>query len=67
MVFKLEGLVTVGTLEFTQSSRFVVADHVTLQTVDIGKVLLANTARLRDDKYKTVYQKIEFFKGLFFI
>jgi Tfp pilus assembly protein PilP len=46
MMFKLEGLVTVGALEFTQSSRFVVADHVTLQTVDVGEVLLANTARL---------------------
>jgi hypothetical protein len=46
MMFKLEGLVAVGALEFTQSSRFVVADHVTLQTVDIGEVLLANTARL---------------------
>jgi hypothetical protein len=46
MMFKLEGLVAVGALEFTQSSRFVVADHVTLQTVDVGEVLLANTARL---------------------
>ncbi len=30
VMLKLEGLVTVGALEFAQSSRFVVADHVTL-------------------------------------
>ena len=29
-MLKLEGLVAVGALEFAQSGRFVVADHVTL-------------------------------------
>ena len=50
MVFKLEGLVTVGALEFTQPSRFVVADHMTLQTVHVGKVLLAHAARLNQNR-----------------
>jgi len=46
MVLEFEGLVAVGALEFAQSGRFVVADHVTLQAVHIGKVLLTNAARL---------------------
>lgn len=45
VMFKFEGLVTVGALEFAQSSRFVMADHVSLQTIDVGEVLMANTAR----------------------
>lgn len=52
VVFKLEGLVAVGALEFAQSSRFVVADHVTLEAIDVGKVLLANAARLHQSKEK---------------
>lgn len=51
-MFKFEGLVTVGALEFAQSSRFVMADHVSLQTIDVGEVLMANTARLSNDKKK---------------
>lgn len=46
-MFKLEGLVAVGALEFAQSSRFVVTNHVTLQAVDVGKILLANATRLK--------------------
>ena len=51
-MFKLEGLVAIGALEFAQSSRLVVADHVTLQAIDVGEVLLAHAARLQKPKMK---------------
>lgn len=51
MVFKLEGLLAVGALKLAQSSRFVVTNHVTLQAVDVGEVLLTNAARL-NQKYR---------------
>lgn len=53
MVFKLEGLFAVGALELAQSSRFVVTNHVALQAVDVGEILLTNAARLnRKNKYR---------------
>jgi hypothetical protein len=46
VMLKLERLITVGALEFAQQRRLVVADHVALQAVDVGKVFVANFATL---------------------
>lgn len=56
MVFKFEGLVAIGALELAQSSRFVVTNHVTLQTVDVGEILLTHTTRL-DRRRNQGYEK----------
>ena len=50
VVLELESLLAVGAFEFAQASALVVADHVTLQTVHVGKVLLAHGARLANKK-----------------
>lgn len=47
VVFELEGFVAVVALELPQQCALVMADHVTLQAVHIGKRLVANLARLK--------------------
>lgn len=47
VMFKLEGFVAVVALELPQQCALVVADHVTLQAVNIGERLVANFARLK--------------------
>ena len=46
VVFEFEGFVAVGAFEFTQAGALVVAYHVALQAVDIGKILLTYSATL---------------------
>lgn len=46
VMLEFERLITVGTLELTQQRRFVVGDHVTLETVHVGKLLVAYLAAL---------------------
>lgn len=50
MMLELEGFLTFWTLEFTQHSTLVVADHVTLQPVHVGKGLIAHFACLKQNK-----------------
>lgn len=45
-MLEFEGLVAVGAFEFAESSTLVVTDHVTLEAVHVGKVLLAHATRL---------------------
>ena len=47
MVFELESLSTAGALEPTQDGGVVVADHVALQPVHVGKLLVAHAALLQ--------------------
>lgn len=47
MVFELEGFTTFRTLELTEVCTFIMADHVTLQTVNIGEGLVTDCADLR--------------------
>lgn len=46
VVLELERLVAVGALEFAQQRRLVVADHVALQAVHVGKRFVAHLAAL---------------------
>ena len=46
MMLELESLSTVSTLEPPQNGRFVMADHVPLETVDVGELLLAHATVL---------------------
>lgn len=47
VVLQLERLITVVALEFAQHRRLLVADHVTLQAVHVGKGLAALGTRLK--------------------
>ena len=51
MVLELESLATVRTLEPPQTSGLVVRDHVPLQPVNIGELLVANAAGLKKRNY----------------
>lgn len=51
-MLKFEGLFAVGAFEFAETRALVVADHVALEAVDIGKVLLAHAARLYPSRRK---------------
>lgn len=46
VVLEFESLVAVGAFEFAQKRRFVVADHVALQAIDVGEALVADFATL---------------------
>ena len=46
VVLKLERLITVVALEFAQQGRLVVADHVSLQPVNVGEYFVARFAAL---------------------
>ena len=46
VMLEFERFVAVGAFEFAQSGALVVADHVTLETVDVGEVFLTHAARL---------------------
>ena len=45
-MFELERFVALGALELAEDGALVVADHVPLQSVDVGESLVANFARL---------------------
>jgi len=45
VVLELECFFAVGAFEFAKASALVVTDHVTLQTVDVGEILLAHGTR----------------------
>lgn len=47
MMLKFESFITLIAFEFAQESRLVMADHVTLQTIDIGESFVANFATLK--------------------
>ena len=47
MMFELECLSTVRTLEAPQEGGFVMADHVTLEAVHVGEVLVTDGALLK--------------------
>lgn len=50
MMFELESFFTLRTFEFPEDGAFVVADHVTLQTVNVGERFVAHRARLKQMK-----------------
>lgn len=47
VVLELERLITVGTFELPQQRRLVVGNHVTLEAVHVGKLLVAHLAALK--------------------
>ena len=44
VMLELESLSTIGAFESSQDSRLIVADHMSLKSVDVCKVLLAHLA-----------------------
>lgn len=46
-MLELESLFTLWTLELAKDGTLVVADHVTLKAVNIGELLVAHLARLK--------------------
>ncbi len=46
-MLELESLSTIGAFESSQDSRLIVADHMSLKSVDVCKVLLAHLAPLK--------------------
>lgn len=50
VVLKLERLITVGTFKLAQQRRLVVGDHVALQPVHVGELLVAHLAALERGK-----------------
>lgn len=51
VVLELERLITVGALEFAQQRRLVVGDHVTLEPVHVGELLMAHLAAHQSIRY----------------
>ena len=47
VMFEFESLSTVGTFESSKDGGFIMRDHMPLQSVDVGEVLLAHLAPLR--------------------
>ena len=45
-MLEFERFVAVGAFEFPEPGALVVADHVTLETVHVGEILLTHAARL---------------------
>lgn len=57
-MLELESLFALWTLELAKDGALVVADHVTLKAVNIGELLVAHLARLKqttDNKYTIVH------------
>ena len=50
MVLELESLATIRAFETSEDGGLIVRDHVPLQSVDVGKVLLAHLAPLQVDR-----------------
>lgn len=46
VMFELECLITVGAFEFPEQRRLVVGDHVALESVHVGELLVAHFAAL---------------------
>lgn len=55
VVFELEGLVALLALELPQQGTLIVADHVPLESVDIGEGLVANAAGLKQEEEEVCY------------
>lgn len=58
VMLEFERLITVGAFELTQQRRFVVRDHMTLETVNVGKLLVA---------YLAAHQSIRYMHQLMFL
>lgn len=66
-MLEFKGLFAVGAFEFAEAGALVVTDHVALEAIDVGKILLAYYAGLSgfgkethkkhvdDDEYRTTY------------
>lgn len=52
VMLELKGLITLIAFEFTQQGGLIMADHVTLQAIDIGKSFVADFAALKGDTRK---------------
>ena len=46
VMLEFEGLFAVGAFEFAEAGALVVTDHVALEAIDVGKILLAYYAGL---------------------
>ena len=55
MVLELKSFSTVNTLEAPKDRGLVVADHVSLQAVHVGKLLLADSTLLKQYNYNVIY------------
>lgn len=47
-MLELEGFLAVGAFEFSQHSAFIMADHVPLQSINVGKCLATHLTRLQN-------------------
>lgn len=57
VVLEFEGLFALGAFEFAKNSTLVVANHVSLQSVHVGKLLVAHFARLKQQQQSSLASK----------
>jgi hypothetical protein len=57
VVLEFEGLFALGAFEFAKNCTLVVANHVSLQSVHVGKLLVAHFARLKQQQHSSVASK----------
>ena len=51
-MFKFESLATISAFETSKDGGFIVGDHVSLKSVNVGEILLTNFAPLKTNKEK---------------
>lgn len=49
-MLEFEGFIALGAFKFAQNSALVMADHVTLEAVDVGEGFVANFTRLQSQQ-----------------
>jgi hypothetical protein len=57
VVLEFEGLFALGAFEFAKNCTLVVANHVSLQSVHVGKLLVAHFARLKQQQHSSLASK----------
>jgi hypothetical protein len=57
VVLEFEGLFALGAFEFAKNGTLVVANHVSLQSVHVGKLLVAHFARLKQQQQSSLASK----------
>jgi hypothetical protein len=57
VVLEFEGLFALGAFEFAKNCTLVVANHVSLQSVHVGKLLVAHFARLKQQQQSSLASK----------
>ena len=53
-MFKFESLATISAFETSKDGGFIVGDHVSLKSVNVGKILLTNFAPLKQIKKNSI-------------